>query len=110
MRVFSTITVTAFLLSGLPFLAHSTGPESLNPQVSTIVSAISGDRIAAIQKKLESFGTRNIYSSQDDPQHGIGAARRWIREQFQSYSPKLQVSFDEHGIKAYGRVYKDVRV
>jgi hypothetical protein len=110
MRLFSIITLAAALLSALPFRAAATAPDSLNPQVSAIVSNISEDRIAATQKKLESFGTRNIYSSQDDPQHGIGAARRWIREQFQSYSPKLQVSFDEHGIKAYGRVYKDVKI
>lgn len=110
MRLFSTITLAAALFSALPFRAAATAPDSLNPQVSAIVSNISEDRIAATQKKLESFGTRNIYSSQGDPQHGIGAARRWIREQFQSYSPKLQVSFDEHGIKAYGRVYKDVKI
>jgi hypothetical protein len=103
-------TFAALLLTRLPFRAASTAPDSLNPQVSAVVSKISEAQIAATQKKLESFGTRNIYSSQDDPQHGIGAARRWISDQFQSYSPKLQVSFDEHGIKAYGRVYKDVKI
>lgn len=73
------------------------GPEkSVNPQVAAIVSDISADRIAEIQKKLESFGTRNIYSATDDPAHGIGAARAWIADQFRSYSPKLQVSFDKH--------------
>lgn len=73
------------------------GPEkSLNPQVQAIVSEVSAERIADIQKKLESFGTRNIYSATNDPAHGIGAAREWIAAQFRSYSPKLQVSFDKH--------------
>ncbi len=85
-------------------------PSSLNPQVSEITAGISEQQITGTLKKLEEFQTRNIYSSQDDPQHGIGAARRWIRDQFQSYSPKLQVSFDEHGIKASGRFFKDVKV
>ncbi len=79
--------------------ALAAAPEkALNPQVEAIVSQISTDRIAAIQKKLESFGTRNIYSATDDPEHGIGAAREWIAAQFRSYSPKLQVSFDKHRI------------
>lgn len=60
------------------------------------MSQISADRIADIQKKLESFGTRNIFSATDDPAHGVGAAREWIAAQFRSYSPKLQVSFDKH--------------
>jgi acetylornithine deacetylase/succinyl-diaminopimelate desuccinylase-like protein len=90
--------------------AAETATRVRNTQVAEIVSKISEQQIASIQKKLEDFQTRNIYSSQDDPQHGIGAARHWIYSQFQSYSPRLQVSFDEHGIKAFGRVYKDVKI
>src|SRR5579884_2398450 len=70
--------------------------KSVNPQVKAIVSDVSADRIAAIQQKLESFGTRNIFSATDDPQHGVGAAREWIAAQFRGYSPRLQVSFDKH--------------
>jgi Zn-dependent M28 family amino/carboxypeptidase len=33
--------------------------------------------------KLVSFGTRHTLSVQDDPKHGIGAARDWIYSQFQ---------------------------
>ena len=73
-------------------------PKSPNPQVEQILFQISADRIAETQQKLESFGTRNIYSATDDPNHGIGAARQWIAAQFKSYSPKLQVSFDKHGL------------
>jgi hypothetical protein len=85
---------------------------SVNPQVKTIVSEISADRIAETQRKLESFGTRNIYSSTTDPEHGIGAAREWIAERFRSYSPKLQVSFDKHKLKGdpAKRLFKDVEI
>ncbi len=54
---------------------------------------------AATLKKLEGFGTRNIFSTQDDPVRGVGAARKWIYEQFRSYSPKLEVSFDQYKVK-----------
>ncbi|MBV9156920.1 MAG: M20/M25/M40 family metallo-hydrolase, partial [Acidobacteriaceae bacterium] len=101
------IVLLALAASGL-MLA---GPErSLDPQVEAILSQISADRIADIQKKLESFGTRNIYSATNDPAHGIGAAREWIASQFRSYSPKLQVSFDKHFLAKQGRAFKNVEI
>ncbi len=73
--------------------------KAVNPQVTKIVTEVSEDRIATILKKLESFGTRNTLSSQDDPVRGIGAARKWIYEQFRSYSPRLEVSYDQYRLK-----------
>ncbi len=87
-------------------------PQAINPEVQSIVSEISTDRIADIEKKLESFGTRNIYSATNDPAHGVGAAREWIAAQFRSYSPKLQVSFDKHGLVGdpSKRLFKNVEI
>ena len=102
------LILAAALASGQPL---SVGlPKSINPAVKRIVDGVSEERIAAIEKKLESFGTRNIFSETDDPARGIGAARRWIFEQFQSYSPKLQVSFDTYKVKKYKRVFRDVEL
>ena len=84
--------------------------KSVNPAVKRIVDAISEERIAAIEKKLESFETRDIYSDADHPARGIGAARRWIFEQFQSYNPRLQVSFDSYRVKKQKRVFRDVEI
>jgi hypothetical protein len=87
-------------------------PEArLNPTVKQIVDSISEDRMAATLKKLEGFGTRYILSSQDDPEHGIGAAKRWIHDELQSYSPRLQVSYQNFNIKKgarRGQVIRDV--
>lgn len=80
-------------------LAASAQYKSINPQVSKIVSEISEERITATLKNLQGFGTRNLRSSQDDPERGIGAARKWIYEQFQSYSPRLEVSYDRYRVK-----------
>jgi hypothetical protein len=84
--------------------------EATDPTISKIVSQISDDRIAEILKKLESFGTRNTLSDPAPPDHGIGAARQWIFDQFKSYSPRLQVSFDTHNIPRGGRIWKDVEL
>jgi hypothetical protein len=100
-------------ISVLAFACWASGQQlSVNPQVKNIVSQVSADRIADIQRKLESFGTRNIYSSTTDPEHGIGAAREWIAAQFRSYGPKLQVSFDKHRLKGdpSQRLFKDVEI
>src|SRR5271157_633862 len=75
---------------------------AVNPQVSKIAGEVSEDRIKAIIEKLVSFGTRNTMSDATDPAHGVGAARQWILEQFQSYSPKLQVRFDKYRVKKQG--------
>jgi len=84
------------LLAGACGLFGAAPEKSVNPQVEAIVSQVSADRIADIQKKLESFGTRNIFSATGDSIHGVGAAREWIAAQLRSYSPKLHVSFDKH--------------
>jgi hypothetical protein len=102
--------VTFLIVTVACGLAAAAPQKSLNPQVEAIVSQISADRIAEIQKKLETFGTRNIYSSTSDPEHGIGAAREWIAAQFRSYSPKLQVGFDKHRVAKQGRAFKNVEI
>jgi len=104
-----------FVLFGVPFLAlgfqqDPQPTQRLDARIQKIVTEISADRIAEIEKKLESFGTRNTLSDPTQPNHGIGAARQWIFDQFKSYSPKLEVSFDTHTIPKGGRVWKEVEL
>ena len=61
-----------------------TADSAIHPQEEKIVEEVSAGRIRAIIERLVSFGTRNTMSSQDDPERGIGAARKWIFDQFQS--------------------------
>ena len=81
-----------------------------DPQIARIVSEISDERIGAIMKKLGSFETRNTLSDPNQPTRGVGAARQWILDEFKSYSPRLQVSFDTHQIPKGGRVWKDIEL
>ncbi len=98
----------------LPAAAVAQPPlSSMNPAVKEIVGEVSEDRIAAILQKLESFGTRHVMSSQTDPEHGIGAAQRWLVEQFKSYSPRLEVrveTFTLHKGAGRGAVLRDVEL
>ena len=89
-------------------------PETrLNPTVKEIVDSISEQRITAILKKLESFGTRYVLSAEDDPVHGIGAAKRWIHDELQSYSPRLEVGYQDFTVRKgarQGQIIRDVEL
>ena len=59
-------------------------------RISLIFALISAQRIQANIEKLVSFQTRLTLSAQDPDSikagHGIGAAREWIKAEFESYS------------------------
>ncbi|HET9830896.1 MAG TPA: M20/M25/M40 family metallo-hydrolase, partial [Vicinamibacterales bacterium] len=80
----------------------------LDPRIVQIVGGVSEDRLVALLRKLESFGTRNTMSTADSPTRGIGAARQWILDEMKSFSPQLQVSFDTYRIAKQGRITRDV--
>ena len=73
--------------------------KTANPQIQKIVREISAANIEATIKKLVSFGTRHSLSETESNERGIGAARRWIKSEFDRYSResggRLQVAFDE---------------
>ena len=108
------LTTALLLLGAASVVVRAQDDHAINPRVKEIVDAVSEDRIAEILKRLEGFGTRNIFSSQTDPEKGIGAARKWIYEQFRSYSPRLQVSYDTYRVKnnaaKKGRIIRDVEL
>jgi putative aminopeptidase FrvX len=88
-------------------------PTGLNPAVTQIVDAISQERIAANLKRLESFGTRYVLSAQEDPSHGIGAAKRWIHDELQAYSSRLEVTYQNFVVKKgarQGQIIRDVEL
>ena len=80
----------------------------LNPAVKKIVEEVSEERIGAIMKHLGEFGTRYVASDQENDAHGIGGASRWISDQFKSYSPRLDVSFQKFNIPKTQRTPKDL--
>ena len=61
-----------------------------DPQIAAALARVSAQRIQANIEKLVSFQTRLTLSAQDPDSikagHGIGAAREWIKSEFESYS------------------------
>ena len=55
-------------------------------KIYDIINAVSADRIKADVKTLTEFGTRNTFSDTISTTRGIGAARRWIKSEFDNIS------------------------
>jgi len=65
-------------------------PMSVDSRIADALQQVSADRIRANIEKLVSFGTRSTISAQDPASisagRGIGAAREWIKSEFERYS------------------------
>jgi len=57
-----------------------------NKNIVDLLKKVSAKKIEEYDRKLVSFGTRNLNSAQNDPKRGIGAARDWIFNEFQKIS------------------------
>ena len=80
--------VLPFLIASIGgiHLLHAQIPPQEDPRLYDIVEAVSAQRIQADIEQLVSFGTRNTLSDTASSTRGIGAARRWIFEEFERIS------------------------
>ncbi len=89
------------------------GPKR-NPKVESILADISAERIETTIRTLVGFGTRHTASDPDHPTRGIGAARRWIKQEFDSYAAdsggRLVVTEDSFVQPAGGRIASPTRL
>lgn len=77
------------LLPGLLFFFASfsqEAPPAVDTRIYEIIQATSADRIETDIRKLANFGTRNTFSDTVSNTRGIGAARRWIKAEFEKIS------------------------
>jgi acetylornithine deacetylase/succinyl-diaminopimelate desuccinylase-like protein len=100
-------------------LAQDTLPTApADPQISAAVRQISGSRIQSNIEKLVSFQTRSTLSAQDPASiasgRGIGAAREWIKSEFERYSRDcggcLEVKLDSFTEAPGGRIPKPTEI
>ncbi len=85
-------------------------------RIYDIINAVSADRIEADITKLTNFGTRHTLSDTVSKTRGIGAARRWIKSEFEKSSTAcgdcLEVFYQKDLVKKgdNSRIVKDVWV
>lgn len=84
--------------------------------IYSIINAVSAERIKKDVTTLANFGTRHTLSDTVSKTRGIGAARRWIKKEFQKTSKDcnncLEVTYQKNLVKKgeNGRITKDVWV
>ena len=61
-------------------------PPQEYPVLRDIVNAVSAQELKVIDTTLAGFGTRHTLSETQSNTRGIGAARRWVKSQFQDIS------------------------
>ncbi|WP_159024334.1 M28 family metallopeptidase [Formosa sp. L2A11] len=75
-------------------------------QIYNIIDAVSAKRIKQDVKTLTEFGTRNTFSDTVSNTRGIGAARRWIKNEFNAISSTcnscLNVFYQKDFVKKEG--------
>ena len=91
---------------------------SADPQIAAALKQISAEKIRANIEKLASFQTRSTLSAQDQASiaagHGIGAARKWIKSEFERYSRdcggRLEVKTDSFTEQPADRIPKPTEI
>lgn len=75
-------TLISFGFCLLTFISYS----QTNQKIYDIIESVSAERIHKDIQTLVDFGTRNTFSDTISKTRGIGAARRWIKSEFESIS------------------------
>ncbi|WP_394346654.1 M28 family peptidase [Robertkochia marina] len=87
-----------------------------NPKIYEIIDNVSSERIEHDVRILANFGTRHTLSDTVSETRGIGAARRWIKAEFERISEScdncLEVSYQKNFVEkgAGDRIFEDVWV
>ena len=72
---------------------------NIDPDIETLVNAVSRQQLMAYVQTLDSFGTRNSFSDTQRTDWGIGAARLWIYNELvrvgQSSNGRMQVRYED---------------
>ena len=64
--------------------------EPIEAQIAAAVREVDPARIEATVRKLCSFGTRHILSRTDSDTRGTGAARRWLKAEYEAKAASLE--------------------
>ncbi|OUS01960.1 peptidase M28 [Flavobacteriales bacterium 33_180_T64] len=78
-------TIQLIFTTILVFIISSINAQT-NQKIYDIIDAVSEDRLQQDVKTLTEFGTRNTFSDTLSETRGIGAARRWIKKEFETIS------------------------
>lgn len=111
-----SIIISSLLLFSFLFSVSAQVPPAVDQRLYDIVNMPSAQRIEQDIRALVGFGTRNTLSDTLSETRGIGAARRWIKAEFDKISADcggcLEVFFQRNLVPAKGnrRIAEDTWV
>jgi hypothetical protein len=97
-------------------LAQSAPPPSTDPRIDAVVANVSAERLEHTVRTLVGFGTRHTLSDTLSDTRGVGAARRWLKGEFDDIGEAcdgcLEVFFDENIVEGTegSRIPHDVNI
>ncbi|MEJ8757569.1 M28 family metallopeptidase [Pontibacter sp. H259] len=101
------LLVMAGLYVTTTFTAAAQAPTEHDQDITEMVNAVSAANLKGLVEKMVSFETRHTLSSTTDKKRGIGAAREWVKSEFEKYakasSGRMTVEMDRFTVKADGR-------
>jgi Zn-dependent M28 family amino/carboxypeptidase len=80
------IALGTVLFATLPAFAADEPPHVRHPELDAIAAAVSPQSLREFDAALVGFGTRHTLSDTTSGTRGIGAARRWVKAQFERFS------------------------
>ncbi len=123
MRTITALVLAIAALAGAavaPTAAQTGGAQSSPPdrdlRIRAIIDSVSADRIEADVQTLVDFGTRHTLSDTLSETRGIGAARRWVHDEFERISEAcggcLDVAYQRYLVEGNpnGRIKEDTWV
>jgi hypothetical protein len=107
MKLHVLLPCAALLLFGATPIAP------IDPEISSMVAAVSQSRLEADERALVAFGTRNDFSETASSRtHGVFGARDWIRNQFEQIARRsngrMSVALDTYTQAKTDRTPRDV--
>lgn len=95
-KYLKALLLFASLLSGTVLRAQQV--VNRDPNITKMLDEVSASNLEVLVRKLSSFHTRHTLSDTLSKTSGIGAAREWIKSEFERYAlasgKRLEVSYD----------------
>lgn len=103
--------LVALLLAGSPALTPTAAlaQETVrqDDDIKKMINQLSAQNLEQLVRKMVSFGTRHTLSTTTSKKEGIGAAREWVKSEFEKYAQasggRMKVEIDKFVVKADGR-------
>ena len=105
-RILALFAIVSLYFITIP-ASLAQAPSTEDEEIQQMVDQVSADNLKKLVEKMESFGTRHTLSTTTDKKRGIGAAREWVKSEFEKYAKasngRMTVEMDRFTVKADGR-------